>query len=192
MQGRADAAQQTAVRIQEAATALFRSRPFPDVTLQAVADAAGVTLQTVLRRFGSKEALFKAAAAREADAIVSSRRVDRLDDPDAAVRTLVASYERMGDLGWQGLAQEDRFPLVRTLLDDARQRHRTWIEATFPAALADARGPERRRRVLLLVAATDFYLWKLYRRDLGLSRRATTARLTDLVAAVLRDCGSPR
>jgi hypothetical protein len=39
--------------------------------------------------------------------------------------------------------------------------------------------------VHLLFGATDFYLWKLYRRDLGLGRRTTTARIVDHVEAVL-------
>ena len=55
MGARAEAAERTAERIQSAAIGLFRSRPFSEVTLQAIADKAEVTLQTVLRRFGSKE-----------------------------------------------------------------------------------------------------------------------------------------
>ena len=51
MGARAIAVERTSTRIMEAAVVLFRSRPFTEVTLQAIADAAGVTLQTVLRRF---------------------------------------------------------------------------------------------------------------------------------------------
>jgi len=187
MGARAEAAERTVARIHEAAVDLFRSRPFPEVTLQAVADAAGVTLQTVLRRFGSKEQLFISAANAHADTVMRSRAIEARGDVRTIVGALVASYEDLGDLGWRGLTQEDQFPLVKALFDDARARHRQWIEVQFADAIGGVHGDERERRVLLLFAATDFYIWKLYRRDLGLSRELTTARMIDLVSAVVRD-----
>src|SRR5262245_12367202 len=107
---RAEATEQTGERIRQAALALFRSRPFPEVTLQAIADTAGVTLQTVLRRFGSKENLFTSIADTQSDAIRKSREVIRPGSAREIVRTLVASYEQMGDLNWRGVSQEDQFP----------------------------------------------------------------------------------
>ena len=187
MRGRAEAAEQTVTRIKEAAVALFRSRPFPDVTLQAIADAAGVTLQTVLRRFGSKENLFRAAADGLSDAIRKTREVAAPGDVTANVRALVGSYEEMGDLNWRGVSQEDQFPLIKQLFDMAREGHRRWVETAFAEAMASADRVERERRTFLLFAATDFYVWKLYRRDLGKSREWTTARMIDLVTAVIRD-----
>src|SRR5262249_4056980 len=97
MSARAEAAERTVARIHEAAADLFRSRPFPEVTLQAIADAAGVTLQTVLRRFGSKEQLFISAANAQADTVMRRRAIDAGGDVKTIVRTLVASYEEMGD-----------------------------------------------------------------------------------------------
>ncbi|BCS32525.1 hypothetical protein TBR22_A17400 [Luteitalea sp. TBR-22] len=185
MGARAEAAERTLDRIHEAATALFRTRPFAEVTLQAVAEGAGVTLQTVLRRCGSKERLFQEASSRFAAQVERSRKVAATDDVAGAVGTLVASYEAMGDLAWNGLVQEDHQPLIRARYVEARAMHRRWVEATFGSVLAGLRRAERERRVLLLFGTTDFYLWKLYRRDLGLGRRATTARLVDHVEAVL-------
>jgi AcrR family transcriptional regulator len=185
MVSRAEAAEQTATRIRAAAIDLFGSRPFADVTLQAIAEAAGVTLQTVLRRFGSKEQLFRAASEADADAVFKEREVPAQADVAAIVRTLVASYEGMGAMVWHGISQEDQFPLLMALLDMARARNRQWLETTFADAIGTARGSERERRTLLLFAATDFYLWKLYRRDLDQSREFTTDRITDLVTAAL-------
>jgi AcrR family transcriptional regulator len=189
---RAKAAERTVHRIQDAAFALFRSRPFQEVTLQAIADASGVTLQTVLRRFGSKERLFTEAAKRQTEAIFRDREVRAPGDMPAMVGTLVASYEEMGDLNWRGVSQEDQFPLVKSMFDTARARHRRWIETCFADLIGRTRGHERERRVLLLFAATDFYVWKLYRRDLGLSRARTTARMIDLVNALAEDFGRQR
>jgi AcrR family transcriptional regulator len=184
MRGRADAAERTGARIQAAAFELFRSRPFQEVTLQAIANAAGVTLQTVLRRFGSKEHLFTTAAQRQTDAVFASRAVGPPADVATIVRTIVASYEDMGDLNWRGVSQEDQFPLIKQLFDVARARHRQWVERYFAGIIGRARGKERERRTLLLFSATDFYTWKLYRRDLGKTREFTIARMIDLVTAL--------
>ena len=192
MGARARAVEQTSARIKEAAVALFRSRPFVEVTLQAIADAAGVTLQTVLRRFGSKEHLFRSAADTQSDAIRQARAVSDPSDVSEIVRTLVASYEQMGDLNWRGVSQEDQFPLIKQLFDMARENHRRWVETSFADILATARGAERERRTLLLFAATDFYIWKLYRWDLGRSREWTTARMSDLVTSLICDFRRPR
>ena len=187
MGARAIAVERTSTRIMEAAVVLFRSRPFAEVTLQAIADAAGVTLQTVLRRFGSKENLFRSAADAHSDGIRKAREVTTPGDVPEIVRTLVASYEQMGDLNWRGVSQEDQFPLIKQLFDMARENHRRWVEVNFADILAPARGAERERRTLLLFAATDFYIWKLYRWDLGRSREWTTGRMSDLVTALIHD-----
>jgi AcrR family transcriptional regulator len=192
MGARADAAEQTLIRIQDSALDLFCARPFQEVTLQAIAEAAGVTLQTVLRRFGSKENLFTEAARSRTEIIFARRKVPVPGDPVSTVESIVASYEEMGDLNWRGVQQEEQFPLVKRIFDTARARHHAWVEASFANALEDARGSERERRVLLLFAATDFYMWKLFRRDLQLGRAATAARMLDIVRAHLADFRRPR
>lgn len=189
MGARAKAAERTVERIHAAAIALFRSRPFQEVTLQAIADASDVTLQTVLRRFGSKERLFTSAAKGQTESIFKGRQVSAPGDIPAIVGTIVESYEDMGDLNWRGVTQEEQFPLVKEVFDKARARHRQWIETCFADLIGPTRRNERERRILLLFAATDFYVWKLYRRDLGLSRALATARMIDLVSALAHDFG---
>lgn len=186
---RADSAERTAEKIQDAAIGLFRSRPFSEATLQAIAEAAGVTLQTVLRRFGSKEQVFTEAAKRQMISIFKAREVSTPGDIAATVGAIVASYEEMGDLNWRGVTQEEQFPLIKEFFDQARSRHREWIETCFADLIAGARGPKRERRILLLFAATDFYIWKLYRRDLGMNQAATTTHMTGLVTALARHFG---
>jgi AcrR family transcriptional regulator len=58
----AQAAQATAQAIIAGARTLFAERPYDQVSLPLIAERSGVTVQTVLRRFGSKEDLFAAAA----------------------------------------------------------------------------------------------------------------------------------
>ena len=62
---RAEAEQVTGEAILDAALAAFAQEPFDRVTLQRIAAASGVTVQTVIRRFGSKEQLFEALGERE-------------------------------------------------------------------------------------------------------------------------------
>src|SRR5262245_44333330 len=96
MTARAETAADTGRRIVAAAKELFLSLDYEEVTLQAIAERAGITLQTVIRRFGSKEGLVNAVADEWGDEIHRSRTVTRPGDIDEAVRLLVASYEEMG------------------------------------------------------------------------------------------------
>ncbi|MDT5309345.1 MAG: hypothetical protein QOE48_5047, partial [Mycobacterium sp.] len=54
MTTRAAAAAQTADRIVNATKKLFAEKAIADITLADIADRAGVTVQTILRRFGDK------------------------------------------------------------------------------------------------------------------------------------------
>ena len=60
MKVRAEASEETGQRILEAAQQLFGEPLYDQVSLQAVADRAGVGVQTVIRHFTSKEQLFAA------------------------------------------------------------------------------------------------------------------------------------
>jgi AcrR family transcriptional regulator len=57
---RAQAATETARKAIDAFTVSAGERWFDDITLQEVATRAGVTVRSVIRRFGSKEGLVKA------------------------------------------------------------------------------------------------------------------------------------
>jgi AcrR family transcriptional regulator len=186
MSARADAAAETGRRVIAAASELFLAHDYEDVTLQAVAERAGVTLQTVLRRFSSKEGLVHAVAEELGPRIASSRTVTKPGDLEEAVRRIVDSYEEMGTMNWRMLRQEHRIPLLGELLVRARAMHRAWVEEAF-APLLPPRGRERERRVLQLFGATDFYQWKLFRLDLALPRADVERLIRDQVTAIVRE-----
>jgi AcrR family transcriptional regulator len=190
MVARAEAAERTRLEVLHAALALFTREPFGSITLQAIADEAGVTLQTVLRKFGSKEGLFEAAAGEVERRVLEERTQDLPADVDAALSQLVASYERIGEFNWRALCQEDQFPFISAGMHRARELHREWLAHFFQAELAGARPAERARRLELLFGATDFYLWKLYRKDLGHSRAVATSLLRDAVHALQEQFGT--
>ena len=165
---------------------LFATETFDRVTLAAVAGAAGVTIPTVQRAFGSKEGLFAAVAARVRERVLS-QRATACESVGDAVDALLAHYERDGAMMWHLLRQEADVALLAAALPEARAVHREWVEQVFRHLLRGLRGGARTRRVDALVAASDLYLWKLLRIDLGRSSNETAATMRALILAVAGD-----
>jgi len=179
---RGQKAEATRLRILEAARDQLDLRR-SDFTLEQVAAAAGVSVQTVLRAFNSKEGLII-----EAIGTLRSEVPDRSALPasvDEAVALVVADYEVIGDRVIWMLAEEHRVSGFTEVAAEGRQRHRAWVEAAFADQLADLRPAAREPSVLAVLGALDVYLWKLYRRDLGLSRSETEAVMERLVRGAL-------
>ena len=185
MTARAEASAATERRILEAALRLFGELLYDQVSLRAVAARAGVTVQTVLRRFASKEQLFAVVAEWASPQIRGERDAAPVGDVAGAVRGLVDAYEGWGDYVLHLLAQEPRTATIRAVTDAGRRYHRGWVERCFGPLLGDAPPPERDQRLTQLVAVTDLYVWKLLRRDLGLARDQTEATVQDLVRRIV-------
>src|SRR6478736_8237926 len=96
MTARAKDAELTAERIVDAMLARLASTPYEHIRIEDIAADAGVTGQTVIRRFGSKPALMNATVERELGRIVAAREAARGSSPDETVRALVEHYERYG------------------------------------------------------------------------------------------------
>jgi AcrR family transcriptional regulator len=181
---RADAAAETGERILSAVTELFWERPTDKVVLKDVADRAGVTVQTVIRRYGGREGLL-AAAAERAMAQTGAERAVLPGDTTRAVAVLVDHYEQHGAGVLRLLAAEEGSPALREFADGGRRMHRDWCRTTFASALAGRTGVDRDRRLAQLVAVCDVYTWKLLRLDAGLSRRQTELSILELVEPLL-------
>ena len=182
---RAEAATGTAIL--DAALAAFTREPFDRVTLQAVADAAGVTVQTVIRRFGSKEGLFQALAERETPRILAARAVAEGADLSIALDALLAHYEADGDLVLNLLAQETRVEPAAEAVATGRHVHRDWVERHCADLLAGSSGAARQRMLHAAIVATDLGTWKLLRRDLGLPLAEVKAVMMTLLATLQGD-----
>jgi AcrR family transcriptional regulator len=159
---------------------------YDQVTLEKVADAAGVSALTVLRRFGSKDGLLEATWKRMGEGFMLRRAVSP-GDARAAVRAIVREYETYGDLVMRALAQEKRFPVLKATNDLGRREHRAWIEDSFAPYLKGLSAAQRRHRVDALVTALDLYVWELVRRDMGRSAAQVEKVMLDLVAGALGD-----
>jgi AcrR family transcriptional regulator len=182
MTSRARSVARTRDRILRATVDLHLERLASDISLDDVAGRAGVSVQTVLRHFGSRAALVEAALT-SAQAEVEEERRAPVGDVVGAVRLLVDHYESRGDGVLLLLAQENGNDVARRVAEQGRVVHRAWVAETFAPQAAAAADPDR--LVDLLVVATDVYTWKLLRRDRGLTREQTESRIRTLVRAVI-------
>lgn len=187
MSARAEAAEATGERILNAALELFWERPTDQIPLDDVASRAGVSVQTVLRRFGSKEGLLAAASDREASRVSTQRDQAPTGDVAGAVTVLVDHYEELGDRVLRLLGEEDRIPGLREIGDRGRVYHRQWCSRVFSEVLVRLDPRNRKRRLAQLVAICDVYMWKLLRRDAGLSRDQTELALIELLAPLTKE-----
>jgi AcrR family transcriptional regulator len=188
MRARAEAAAETRRRILRAVLDLHVERFHDQITLEDVALRAGVTVQTVLRHFGSRDRLVTAAAEQATSEILAQRNAAPVGDVDGAVENLLDHYEEWGRTALRLLAQEERVPQLRVLADGGRAAHYAWVERTFGPFLAETSDPLLRPK---LIALTDVFTWKLLRLDLGLDRTGTGSALAGMIRAVVGDGRRP-
>jgi AcrR family transcriptional regulator len=185
MTERASNAEATRARILEAAGALYmRGASAGDFTLEEVAAGAGVAARTILRAFGSREHLLHAALVRLAENGVPLKPTAP-GDTAAMINAMFDLYEAMGDLVMRQLAEEQRFPAMKPLLDHGRRNHRDAVRQAFAPQLAACPAAERERLLNALVTTTDVYVWAKLRRDIGLSRAEAENTVRLMVEAVL-------
>lgn len=187
MELRAVKAAATKARIRHAAVELHAERLWDDFTLDEVARRSGTTVQTVLRIYGSKEALSVLAMDASRQRL---RPASPPGDVAAAIRVLYDDYEDIGDQVIRYLADEPRHPALAPKVELGRQAHRTWVETAFAQQLHARRGVARERLLHALIVATDVYVWKLLCRDLGLDRRAAERLVQDIINGVVQGGGN--
>lgn len=184
MRARAETAERTRERILQATIEAGDDKPIAAIVLPDVAQRAGVTVQTVLRQFGSREGLLDAAA-DYAVTRVGDERVTPPGDVEAAVRVLFDHYEKRGDSVMRLLAQESWDDRARKVTDAGRSLHREWVVGVFEPLLVNRGRRDQDQLLDLLVVSTDVYTWKLLRRDRGLSRPAAERRVLRMLDAIL-------
>ena len=179
MGARAQSVEKTRRRILDSFFMLANQRMFWEISLDDVASHADVSVQTILRQFGTRAGLVETTM-EHALARVAEERATPVGDVDAALRVIVDHYEHRGQTALLMLAQETADPQVAAITERGRRLHRSWVEEVFAPYIG-------RHRIIvdLLVVATDVYTWKLLRRDRGLTRAQTERRMKALVDAVL-------
>src|SRR5262245_26010891 len=144
---------ETRRHILEAAGEIIANEDFDALSMRHVAMTAGVSLSTVVRHFGTKDALLAAIVAGAGDDAerIDQRREMAPGDAAAAVRIVVDDYEGSGQQFMHMLGQEHRFPALSQLLDIGRRGHRQWVRWAFAPQLERRSGARRTQLEDLLV-----------------------------------------
>ncbi|CAN7456754.1 TetR/AcrR family transcriptional regulator [Phenylobacterium sp. LjRoot225] len=183
---RAEAAEITGQRIVGAFLTALRQQWLEDITLEQVARDAGVSVQTVIRRFGGKPGLLEAVAELVELDVRSARGLPR-GDIETTVANLCTDYESTGDMLVRLLAQEARHPALQPLLALGRAHHRQWVAEVTEPWIEGLDAPAREAALDAIVASLDVYVWNLLRRDMGRSADQTRATILGMAQAILRD-----
>lgn len=120
-------------KIVEAAEPLFLERGYPGSTMSAIADAAGVVVETVYRAFGSKAALFGAVV--EAALAGGVERAETPVEQRPAIAALIAEQDPHRQVTMYAATQPGIHrragPLLRAVRDAAgidQEVRRVWDE----------------------------------------------------------------
>jgi AcrR family transcriptional regulator len=174
---RAAAAEANTERILQAGLELFEERPWDQITLAAIAERAGVGVQTVIRRFRTKDGVSRAVNAWVGPQIDATRDVPVGAPPAEVAAALARHYERWGPSTDRMLRQQDASPALTEAAEGGRRAHREWVERVFPDASPDTIGR--------LIGICGVELWLVLRRDGGLSTEAACSAVADLIEATL-------
>ena len=183
---RAQGEERTRNALLDAATRVFFEEDWSAVSLEQIAEEAGVTKQTLLRHFGSRDGLAHAAFERAKRAVVSQRAASEPGDLPAAVANLLDHYEAFGD---RALKLESLPPGAPgyEFVREGRQFHYRWVERVFGPLLQGREGEDRERRLAGLIAVCDVHTWRLLSRHLGLARAEVETTLTMTIRGLLGD-----
>ena len=181
---RAEAQELTRDALIAAAQREFFAGRWEESSLEAIASSAGVTKQTLLRHFGSKDGLLERALSgvttRSATS-GSARRV--LTSPGRS--TTCSSTTKGGASELSDSVPPMWLAAISELGRRARRLHYDWIEHAFGSALARLGVKDRRRRRAALVALCDVHAWWLLSHDLELSRGEVRATLIDAIQSLI-------
>jgi AcrR family transcriptional regulator len=182
---RLEQAEATARRLLDAAWARFSTSPYESVRLSDVAADAGVSVQTLHLRFGTKDDLFAAALQRWMEQQGTARRDARVGDIEDIVRVLYDNYDDQGEIGLLMIAQEDCTTAIRTYTDFGRRWQRAWVAHVFEPFLARV-GPEASFDLHdALVVACDIYTWRLLRLDMAHATADARRIVVGMIAALV-------
>lgn len=178
----AEVAALTRQRVLQAALELFDEQWGDQITLPQIADRAGVSVQTILRQFGSKDQLADAVSEEAYRRALELRSEPPADGNLASiVAGLMTYYEAGGERMLRGMAQEARQPHLHAIIDRARASHREWLERTFARVLPQADADRRRVLLAELFTLTSVAVWHYLRNECGLSREETAQALYEMI-----------
>jgi AcrR family transcriptional regulator len=185
---RAQSRQRTREALLDAAIEEFTQGHWEKVSLEAVAARAGVTKQTLLRHFGSKDGLLLQALANSGAEMLEQRWSAPRGDVEGAVDNVLDHYEAWGERSLRvGAWLQSGPPPLANISQMARQLHYDWVEYAFGPQLKRLKGQARIRCRAALIALCDVHTWWLLSHDLGLERSEVRAILTNAIERLLAE-----
>lgn len=192
MTARATATARTRERITEAMLQRFSRTPYDRIRLENVATDAQVTVQTVIRHFGSKAGLLAAMVESALGRLFTDRAAALGEEPQSTVVALVRYYEQQGALILKLYAEAYQAPGVPELAARGRAAHVQWCHDAFDDALEHGlEETVRRRRLAQVVTLCDVATWRILRVDCELSPKQTEQALLELLLPVLAPAPAP-
>lgn len=162
---RAESTRRTREAILDAAVRAFGDRWFDEVTLGDVAREAGVSQQTVVNHFGSKEDLYLVGIAeRWAPRIARLRSQVVVGDLDSVVHIAFEGYEQSGVGTLRALALADRSATLAGIVGAGGTAHHEWVAGALAPLLTDLDDTARRRTIRLCAVALDVRTWEQLRK----------------------------
>jgi AcrR family transcriptional regulator len=185
---RAEAQERTRDALLDAAIDEFYGDRWQKTSLEALSARAGVTKQTLLRHFGSKDGLLLQALIRSASQVFDQRWSVPPGDIERAVANLLDHYEAWGERALRIGAWQSNGPAVLAKLSQmARQVHYDWVGYVFAPWLEGLEETECERRRATLIALCDVQTWWLISNDLGFARAELQVTLTKAIEAILAE-----
>ncbi|MCS5735872.1 TetR/AcrR family transcriptional regulator [Herbiconiux daphne] len=185
MSARATSAERTRDRIADAMLDRFAVTPYEHIRLDDVAADAGVTVQTVIRRFGGKAGLLLAVVERELGRIADARETVEGESVDTTLAALVQHYERYGDLILKTYSESPLVPGLPELAAAGRAYHVGWCRRVFADRLDPGLDDAARiRRLAQIVVICDATTWRILRDDGPLDAEECRRALHELLTPV--------
>ena len=181
---RAESERRTRRSILEAAVDCFQRDAYDRVTIAEIAARSGLTVQTILRIYGNKDALFVAAVRSIAANLIERRNDVPPDDLHDGLAVLADDYRKWGDVHEQLSLRSKHLPELAALLEEWRIQHRHWVCRIFATALEPLNARTRRQTIALLVVALGIETYRRLRAE-RLSHSATTQAMRHLTEVVL-------
>jgi AcrR family transcriptional regulator len=186
MSVRTQAAEMTSEEIIKVVGELWMKYSIKEITLQMVAQNAGVTVMTILRKYGSKEGLFEATIRADTAGIQDVRKESQAGNISQAISILMKEYEYAGPAVIRTLAVENDLPVAAKILKKGRELHKEWCQRIFAQYLPASNDKEYQIMLGAFYAATDVYKWKLLRNDLGYSQKETEKIFIKTVRGIIK------
>lgn len=182
MSRRSQKAEQTSQNIIAATEWLLTEKSLEEITLDNIAQEAGVTVQTVLRHMESRDGCLHAVADRVSFRIEKQRGFTEPGNIPVIIESLIEHYEKEGKLVLNLLAQEHKGDsFASNFTNKGRAYHRKWVVRCFGPHISG----KSSEVIDGIVAVTDVYTWKLLRLDLGRSRDKTKNIILNMVKKIL-------